>query len=113
MSVYDYVKILADERKIAISTVEKECGLGNKTIKSWSTSCPKLDKIYPVALFFGVDLGYFLTGVRNPYNPIEKIVLDAFRNTDDEGKARIIQVALNESDRVEKKTTGENTAIVG
>jgi hypothetical protein len=32
MSVYDYVKVLADERNEAISDVEKASGLGNGTI---------------------------------------------------------------------------------
>ena len=55
MSVYDYVKLLADERNEAISDVEKASGLGNGTIKSWTTSFPKVDKLYGVALHFDVD----------------------------------------------------------
>ena len=58
MTVFDYVKILADAQNITISRLEKECGLGNATIKAWEKSYPKIDKLYKVSSFF--DVIYYL-----------------------------------------------------
>lgn len=109
MTVFDYVKILADARNITISRLEKECGLGNGTIKAWGKSYPKIDKLYKVSSFFDVPLEYFLTGNTGDLSPSEKIIISAYQSTDDEGKARIIQSALNEQDRAKEKN--EDAAV--
>lgn len=109
MTVYDYVKTLADERKVTISKVESECGLGNGTIKSWTSSFPKLDKIYPVAQFFDMPLEYFLTGIR-PDKDEEFQLLSDFRACDRDGRAVLLGRAVEERRRSEserKKGTGE------
>lgn len=110
MTVFDYVKILADARNITISRLEKECGLGNATIKAWEKSYPKIDKLYKVSSFFDVPLEYFITGNIGDLSPSEKIIISAYQSTDDEGKARIIQSALNEQDRA-KAEKNEDVAI--
>ncbi len=109
MTVYDYVKVLASEKNVDIKTVERACGFGNGTISKWSKSTPKADVIFKVAQYFNTPIEYFLTGIRPASDPQEKIVVDAFRATDTEGKARIIQISLNERDRGEKKNTHENS----
>lgn len=109
MTVYDHVKALADEKKVTISKVESECGLGNGTIKSWTSSFPKLDKIYSVACFFNIPLEYFLTGVR-PDKEEEFRLLSNFRNCDRDGKDIVLGRAAEErrrSDTERKKVTGE------
>ena len=96
MSIYDYVKILANERKIAISEVEKCTGLGNGTIKSWETSFPKVDKLYGVAQ-------YFLTGKRPEQDEFD--LLTYFRECDRDGKRVIMGHAVEEYRRTEKEKT--------
>lgn len=103
MSIYDYVKILANERKIAISEVEKCTGLGNGTIKSWETSFPKVDKLYGVAQYFGVNLEYFLTGKRPEQDEFD--LLTYFRECDRDGKRVIMGHAVEEYRRTEKEKT--------
>ncbi len=113
MTVFDYVKCLADEKNLTIKAVESACGLSNGSIKKWTTSMPKADVLYQVALFFGESIEYFLTGVRSSKSADENIIINAYRAADAEGRARIIQVAMNVRDDIEKNHTGENTASVG
>ncbi len=101
MTVYDYVKVLANQHNMPISEVEKKCNLGNKTIKSWEKSFPKIDKLYSVAVFFRVPLEYFLNGNLGTLDSMETELVESFRHTDDKGKMKIIQVAMNERDRTE------------
>ena len=42
--------------------VEQELGLGNGTIKRWSTQSPRLDKLVPVAEYLQVSLDYLVFG---------------------------------------------------
>lgn len=105
MTIYDYVKVLASERNVDIKTVETACQFGNGTIQKWSTSVPKVDKLYRVALYFDMPIEYFLTGVRPVQDKMEQVLLDAYRTSDEKGKARIIQVCMNESDAAGKGET--------
>lgn len=42
--------------------VERECGLGNGTIKRWSEQSPRLDKLVMVAEYLQVSLDYLVFG---------------------------------------------------
>ena len=42
--------------------VERECGLGNGTIKRWSEQSPRLDKLVVVAEYLQVSLDYLVFG---------------------------------------------------
>lgn len=101
MTIYEYVKKLAKERNTPISEIERACELGNATIKGWDTSFPRVDKLNAVAKFFGVPLDYFLNGDDGKLTPTEQILVDSFRSVDEIGKMRIIQVSMNEKDRME------------
>lgn len=105
MSVYDYVKVLADERNEAISDVEKASGLGNGTIKSWTTSFPKVDKLYGVALHFDVNLEYFLTGKRSEITSQERTLLEVFRNISELDKFEVIALCMGLKKKAEKEKT--------
>lgn len=59
--IYEKVKQLADERGISIAAIERECGLGNATIKGWLFSSPSATNLKKVADYFGVPMEYFLT----------------------------------------------------
>lgn len=43
------IKALAKERGLTIAQVEKECGIGQKSIYNWDTSVPAVDKVLRVA----------------------------------------------------------------
>lgn len=113
MTVFDYVKVLADEKNLTIKAVETACGLSNGSIKKWTVSVPKADVLYQVAKFFGESIEYFLTGVRSSKSADEEIIVNAYHMADAEGRARITQVAMNVRDEIEKKVTGEDSALVG
>lgn len=98
MTVYDYVKVLAKERNVDIKHVEIACGFGNGTISKWGKSMPKADVLYKVALYFNMPIEYFLTGVRPIQDRMEQVLIDAYRLSDEEGKATIIQVCMNSRD---------------
>lgn len=59
--IYERIKALADERGISISAIERECGLGNATIKGWKECTPSALNLKKVADFFGISIEYFLT----------------------------------------------------
>lgn len=108
MTVYDYVKVLANERSVDIKTVEIACGFGNGTISKWGSSIPKADKLFKVASYFEMPIEYFLTGVRPTQDKMEQVLLDAYRMSDEEGKAIIIQVCMNARDAAIEKGKSAN-----
>ena len=58
--ILDKIKKLCDERKVSIAKLEKECGFGNATIRSWAESDPGAKKLKAVADFFGVTVDELL-----------------------------------------------------
>ena len=56
------IKVLCKRKGISISRLEKECGIGNSTIRRWDESAPRVDSLKKVADYFGVSLEYFLEG---------------------------------------------------
>lgn len=58
--IFKKIEALCKERSISVSKLEKECGIGNGTIKGWEKSSPRLDTLKKVADYFGVTIEYFL-----------------------------------------------------
>lgn len=58
--VYNKVKKLCDDKRISVSSVEKECGLANATIRGWKYSDPRATNLKKVADYFGVTMEYLL-----------------------------------------------------
>lgn len=52
--VYENVERLCKERGVSIAKLERECGLGNATIRGWVKSSPTVNKVLAVANYFGV-----------------------------------------------------------
>lgn len=50
------------QKGLTFNRVERECGLGNGTIKRWSEQSPRLDKLALVADFLDVSLDYLVRG---------------------------------------------------
>lgn len=59
--VYENVKRLADEMGISIAAIERECGLGNATIKGWQLSSPSAKNLKKVAEFLGKSMEDLMT----------------------------------------------------
>lgn len=59
-NLYERVQRLCDNRKITIAALERECGLGNATVKKWGVSTPSGDRLTKVADYFGVSVDYLL-----------------------------------------------------
>lgn len=51
---------LCKENSISIARLEKECKIGNGTIKRWDTSTPNLRSLEKVANYFQKPVAYFL-----------------------------------------------------
>lgn len=58
--ILEKVEGLCKEKGISISRLEKECGIGNATIKGWDKSIPRLDTLKKVANFFKKPIEYFI-----------------------------------------------------
>lgn len=54
------IEELCRKNNISIAKLEKECGIGNATIRGWDTSSPKVENLKKVADYFGKDVSYFL-----------------------------------------------------
>ena len=47
---------IAKKNDISLSAFEKECGLGNATIKGWKSSNPRIDSLQNVAKRMNVSI---------------------------------------------------------
>lgn len=53
---------LCDKENLSVAALERECGLGNGTIKKWANAVPSGDRLNKVAKRFGVTLDYLVNG---------------------------------------------------
>lgn len=67
--MYSKIRALCKEKKITISTLEKELGFGSGTISHWKTSKGNLENVLKVSQKLGVTVE-FLVGI--PNNNLEK-----------------------------------------
>lgn len=58
--LYAKIESLCREKGVSIAKVEKECNIGNATIRRWDKSFPRIDTLKKVADFFGKPIEYFL-----------------------------------------------------
>ena len=54
--IYEKVLKLCGDRKVSVSKLEKDCGLGNATVRGWRESDPRVSKVKAVADYFGVTV---------------------------------------------------------
>ena len=55
------IEEICKEKKLPISRLEEETGLGNATIRGWGKSFPRVDTLKKVADYLGVSLDYLVT----------------------------------------------------
>lgn len=105
-TIFDRIQKLCKIRNITIAALERECGLGNATIKKWGISTPSGDKLAKVADYFNVTTDYLLGRV-DP-NIDQKILSNAYfklmKNAEEKGiPAEDIQDAIMLLERARKR----------
>lgn len=58
--LYEKVENACKERGISITKLEKDCGIGNATVRRWDKSFPRISTLKKVADYFGKPIEYFL-----------------------------------------------------
>ena len=58
--ILEKVEELCKKKGVSISRLEKECGIGNATIKGWEESSPRVDTLKKVADYFDVTIEYLI-----------------------------------------------------
>lgn len=58
--LYAKIESLCKDKGISIAKLEKDCDIGNATIRRWDKSFPRIDTLKKVADFFGKPIEYFL-----------------------------------------------------
>lgn len=56
MPVLNRIKELCEKNHISIARLEKECGLGNATIRGWQRCTPSVITLKKVADYFGCTI---------------------------------------------------------
>lgn len=59
--IYENIISLCREKNITIHRLEKECGLGNATVRGWVTSSPSVKLLKTVADYLNVTVDDLLT----------------------------------------------------
>lgn len=62
MCIVDRIKLLAQEKKVSISYIEKAVGIGNGIIGKWKKQSPSCDKIKLVADYLNTSIDYLVYG---------------------------------------------------
>lgn len=110
MSFYERYELLCSERGIKPQTQEilDLLGVTSPTITGWKKgSSPKVEYICRLSTFFGVTTD-FLLGISELRKPSlvltdeERYLLTTYRTASTQGRFRIIQVCMNESDMAAK-----------
>lgn len=66
MSSADVVKKLCEEKGIAISRFERDCGFSNGYLRNLKRGALPSDKLRQIAQYFGVTVEYLITGEDQP-----------------------------------------------
>lgn len=60
--LFENIVRLCNQSGISIAKLEREIGLGNATIRSWSSCSPTVDNLKRVADYFGCTMDELLKG---------------------------------------------------
>lgn len=61
-SLVERLEAIIKEKGLNFKRVERECGLGNGTIKRWADQSPRLDRLVLVSDYLKVSLDYLVHG---------------------------------------------------
>lgn len=118
MSVVDRIEAVIKEKGLNFKRVERECGLGNGTIKRWETQSPRLDKLAKVSEYLKVSLDYLVYGTGDSNRT--ETVCDGVPLTESEADLVAMYRLIEEADRKTifdltklkyEQSTGEKVSI--
>lgn len=97
MNTVERIKSICKERKIPISTLEKECKFSNGYVGQLRKGTMPDDKLIRVASYLGLSMNYLSTGedkgVPNSQNAIEHIqLISLYEKLTEEQKQAIITI---------------------
>ena len=58
--IYKKVEAVCKEKGISIAKLEKDCDIGNATVRRWDKSFPRINTLKKVADYLGKPIEYFL-----------------------------------------------------
>ena len=58
--LYEKLETLCKERGISIAKLERDCCIGNATVRRWDKAFPRIDTLKKVADYLGKPIEYFL-----------------------------------------------------
>ena len=54
--IFTNISSLCKAKGVSVARLEKDCGLGNATVRRWDTSSPNADNLKRVADYLGVSI---------------------------------------------------------
>lgn len=100
MELMDRLEFAISDKNMTVSSVEKELGFGNATIRRWRKSSPSVDNILKIAHLLNLNIEWLLEGIGTPYktesptlpplDDIEMVLIENFRELDYHNKFKII-----------------------
>lgn len=60
MLLYEKVESACKERGVSIARLERDCLIGNATVRRWNKAYPRIDTLKKVADYLGKPIEYFL-----------------------------------------------------
>lgn len=107
MEIVEKIRNLCKNNNTNISTIEKELGFANGSIRLWDKSSPAIDKVLLVAKKFNVTLEYLITGEQpktiKGLDRDEDKLIKIYRYVDEYGRTSIMRTAGDQLDRVKKQ----------
>ena len=79
MSLLDRIQELANRESVSIKQIERECGIGNGTIRKWGTQSPSIENVRKVANYLRVPLSYLIDEESNGATNFSKGEEEIFR----------------------------------
>lgn len=58
--LFEKVTTLCKNKKITIAKLERECAMGNGTVRGWKNSSPSVENLKKVADYFGITVDELL-----------------------------------------------------
>lgn len=59
--LFEKVNALCKNRKITIAKLERECDMGNGTVRGWKASSPSVENLKKVADYFNITVDELIT----------------------------------------------------
>ena len=61
--LFEKVSMLCQDKNISIAKLERECEMGNGTVRGWKTSSPSIENLKKVADYFGITVDELISDV--------------------------------------------------